>query len=172
MDALSAGLPIDPTLYAQFEKIQATQNTNPKPLSKSEKGEAICQVYEKLIELAKHRQQSPVRLQTDEKWTYVHTTDGVVNTIKTKKYDYISAFSLEEYEQEENKLIKQLEDLDAYTFMATLIEVEDSKPLNNIMNLCQEWSVLGQANSDQFNKVNEELEKLKLADEAEVFKAP
>jgi hypothetical protein len=169
MDAISSKLPVDPTLYAQFEKIQTAQTPQPKPLSKPETVEAICQVYEKLIELAKHRQQSPVRLQTDEKWTYVHTTEGGVTTIRTKKYDFISDFSLEEYEKEENKLIKQLADLDAYTYMASLIDAEDSVWLNKIMDLCQKWSELGQANSDRFNEVNEELEKLKLADQEEGF---
>ena len=160
-------VPVDLTPYtAQAQNIPCSEL--PKPLSKNERIHAICKTYQQLIALEKRRNENPFRLKVESKWTYVHHVNGDVITIITKSYHYISDFPLEDYQEEFERLIKQLKELETYKFME--LSNDDLETSNTILILISKWNKLVQQNGDKFNQVMEEQEKLEAEDAKQGFK--
>lgn len=167
MQPLSSSIPVDHTRYVSYmEGIQQAQPA--KPLSKEERVQAICGIYQQLIDLEEQRDKDPLQLKVDQHWTYAHHVDGSVVTIITKSYRYISHFSPEDLQKQSEDLMKQLEELDPYAFMETL--GEEPETLNQIMQLVSKWSELVQKNANAFEKVAEEQARLQAEDAKEGFK--
>jgi hypothetical protein len=163
IDRVSSSLPVDLAPYiAYVERCSEA----PKPLSKQEQINGICDAYKQLIALENRRMENPLLLSVDfqSTQTHLHLDNGDVETInKTlKKYHYVSHFPFEEYQKEFEKLITQLEELDCDKFIETL--EEDPGTINQITNLKIQWTDLVQQNDDHFQLVKEEQSRLDAED--------
>jgi hypothetical protein len=141
-------------------------NTQPvqilKPLSKEEKAKALCKVYQQLIDLEKKREENPVTVKVDEKWTHTHHVNGTVIKTITKTYHYFSNFSEDEYQEEQTKLLSVLDQLGAEEFMMTL--QDDVETLLSIMDLVLKWGDFVGVNANAYTAASEEMNQLQQED--------
>jgi hypothetical protein len=136
-----------------FASMNGSLGTNDvSTLSKTEKVEQICKIFQQLIDLESSRPTNPFKENIDEKYTYFHHRNGSVTTEieTTRTYEYDDSV-----DKQVEKLNSQLEQLDVYNFMGSL--TDDVASLTRISNLCFQWSNMVQSSVSQIDNLTKDL---------------
>ena len=144
------GFSVNNNAYSNNSLI-TTINQNQDSVSKSEKIEKICDIYQKLIFIQEHREKDPLERKEEQKWTYFHHVDGSVVTEIETTVKFESNYTYEQQIAEEAELQKQLENLDAFQFIGTLTDETDQNSVTRIMNLLNKYNLLISNNLNDFN---------------------